>query len=89
MTRNVVNTGFAYLLLQPDSICLWWEKKLRMRGKSSAPVRAMFCFLPYNLTNPIAESLMTERKLLVFLCQASRDKPIVCELYQRPTAKAQ
>jgi len=44
----------------------------------------MFCFLPYNLINPIGETLMSEsRKLHVFLCHSSQDKPIVRELYQR------
>jgi hypothetical protein len=43
----------------------------------------MFCFLPYNLINPVGVTLMSERKLRVFLCHASQDKPIVRELYQR------
>jgi hypothetical protein len=46
-----------------------------MRGKP----RALFCFLPYDLTNPVGESLMINRKLPVFFCHASQaNKKIGC-----------
>jgi len=47
-------------------------------------------FLPYNLIiiPPFGETLMTEtRKLRVFLCHSSQDKPLVQQIYQRLNAE--
>jgi hypothetical protein len=45
-------------------------------------------FLSYNLINPPGETIMPEdRKLHVFLCHSSNDKPAVRKVYQRLKAE--